>query len=61
MTAKDWTLHVTLSLLWGGSFLLVEIALRDLSPLSLVWGRVTPGAVVLCLTMVVLGKRLPRG
>jgi drug/metabolite transporter (DMT)-like permease len=37
---------VILSLLWGGSFFFVEIALTGLPPLSIVFGRVA-GAVLL--------------
>ena len=40
MSARDWTLLVLLSLFWGGTFLFIEVALRDLAPLTLVLGRV---------------------
>jgi drug/metabolite transporter (DMT)-like permease len=56
MTSKDWILLLTLSLLWGGSFFFVEVALAGLPPLSVVWGRVALAAVLLA---VVLRGRWP--
>ena len=61
MSAKDWMLLFGLSLLWGGSFFFVEVALNGLPPLSVVWGRVALGAVFLALAIVATGGRFPRG
>jgi drug/metabolite transporter (DMT)-like permease len=47
MRKTDWIMLWTLSLLWGGSFLFVELALAGLPALSIVWGRVALAAVVL--------------
>lgn len=47
MSVRQWALLVLLSLVWGGSFFFVEIALEALPPLTLVWGRVTLAALVL--------------
>ena len=47
MSRQDWILLLTLSLLWGGSFLFVELALMGLPPLSVVWGRVALAALIL--------------
>ncbi|MEH7828458.1 DMT family transporter [Gemmobacter denitrificans] len=58
MGLADWGRLIGLSLLWGGSFFFVEIALTGLPALSVVFGRVALGA--LCLA-VMLGGRLPRG
>lgn len=60
MTRQDWTLLMTLSLLWGGSFLFVEIALRGVPPLTLVWGRVAGAALILGLVMTLNGGGVPR-
>lgn len=57
MTRQDWLLIWTLSLLWGGSFLFVEIALTALPPLVIVWLRVALGAAVLAGALRVM--RLP--
>ncbi|MBL9049084.1 MAG: DMT family transporter [Tabrizicola sp.] len=52
----------TLSLLWGGSFLFVELALAGLPPMSVVWGRVVLAAAILWLVLRLSGKAdLPRG
>jgi drug/metabolite transporter (DMT)-like permease len=47
MRSADWIMLWTLSLLWGGSFLFVELALAGLPVLSIVWGRVAMAAVIL--------------
>lgn len=47
MDGHVWLLLVSLSLLWGGSFLFVEFALRDYQPLTIVALRVGIGALVL--------------
>jgi drug/metabolite transporter (DMT)-like permease len=51
MAARDWILLVTLSLLWGGSFLFVELALTSLPPLTIVWLRVALAAGLLALVL----------
>ncbi len=40
MTAREWSLLALLSLLWGGSFFFVGVAVRELPPLTLVTLRV---------------------
>jgi drug/metabolite transporter (DMT)-like permease len=40
MSRADWTGLVLLSILWGGSFFFVELALDALPPLTLVLARV---------------------
>ncbi len=57
MTAREWLVLFTLSLLWGGSFFFVGVAVDELPPLTLVWSRVTIAA--LSLWLVVLALRLP--
>ena len=47
MDGHVWLLLLSLSLLWGGSFLFVELALRDYLPLTIVTLRVAIGALVL--------------
>jgi drug/metabolite transporter (DMT)-like permease len=43
----DWGLLLLLSVLWGGSYLFVGIAVRDVSPLVIVMARVVIAAAVL--------------
>jgi len=60
MGATEWALLVVLSLLWGGSFFFVAVALEHLGPLSVVLGRVGIAAVVLTAWVHVRGGRMPR-
>lgn len=60
MSAKDWIRLIGLSLLWGGSFFFVEVALQGLPPLSVVWGRVALGAVFLGIAVIATGGRFPK-
>ena len=61
MSARNWGLLAILSVLWGGSFFLVEIALTGLPPLTVVFARVAGAAVILALWITARGQRLPRG
>ena len=57
---RDWGLLLLLSVLWGGSFLFVGIAVKDVSPLVIVMARVViAAAVLLPIHWLVIG-RLPR-
>ena len=57
---RDWGLLLLLSVLWGGSFLFVGIAVKDVSPLVIVMARVViAAAVLLPIHLLVIG-RLPR-
>ncbi|MEL6266337.1 MAG: DMT family transporter [Pseudomonadota bacterium] len=59
MTAAVWTMLVGLSVLWGGSFFFVEIAVTVLPPLLLVWLRVAIAFAVLALFLAAVGRRPP--
>ena len=61
MSAKNWGMLAILSLLWGGSFFFVEIALTGLPTLSIVWSRVALAAGLLGLALLVSGTALPCG
>lgn len=56
----DWGLLLLLSLLWGGSFLFVGIAVKELSPLVIVMARVVIAAAALLPLHWILVGRLPR-
>jgi drug/metabolite transporter (DMT)-like permease len=60
MTASDWALLAVLSLIWGGSFLFVGVAVRELPPLTIVATRVLTAALALLLVLRVVGVSLPR-
>lgn len=59
MTNTAWLMLICLSILWGGSFFFVEIAVAELPPLWLVWLRVTGAAAVLLLFLLVTKRSLP--
>jgi drug/metabolite transporter (DMT)-like permease len=59
MGLSEWLLLVMLSVLWGGSFFFVEIALKDLPPLTIVLGRVSLAAIALTAFVFLSGKRMP--
>jgi drug/metabolite transporter (DMT)-like permease len=56
----DWLLLVLLSVLWGGSFFFVAVAVRDIPPLTLVLARVALAAALLVPIVRMLGLSLPR-
>ncbi len=58
MSAKLWTLLVILSVLWGGSFFLAEIALEDFSPYMVVTLRVGIAALVLLFYLLIIRQWL---
>ena len=59
MSARDWLLLVTLSMVWGGSFFFFEVALQTLPPFTVVLGRVSLAAAALLLIARLRGAALP--
>ena len=45
----EWALLCGVALIWGSSFLLIEIGLESLAPATITWVRVTLGFVVLAV------------
>jgi len=60
MTAREWGLLVMLSLLWGGSFFFVGVAVKELPPLTLVALRVGLAAALLWAGAPLIGVASPR-
>ena len=57
---RSWSLLLFLSLLWGGSYLFIGIAVKELTPLVIVMARVAMAtAILLPLHFLVIGA-LPR-
>jgi len=52
---------ILLSVLWGGSFFFVEVAVHDLPVLTIVFLRVSLAALALWAGLILLGRRLPAG
>ena len=59
--SRDWLMLMTLVAMWGTSFLFIEIALRSVSPLTLVAIRITLSAILLFGAMRALRLKTPRG
>ena len=61
MTNKNWIQLIILSLLWGGSFFFVEVALEGLPVLTIVWCRVALAAVLLRIVLGLSRVEVPQG
>ena len=59
MSGRDWTVLLLLSILWGGSFFFIEIAVETVRPLTLVLIRVAVAAAALWLYLLARRQRLP--
>lgn len=58
MTRQDWAILLFLSVLWGGSFFFIEIALDSVQPLTLVLIRVSIAAALLWLFVALRRQRV---
>ena len=47
MTRRAWLLFIALSVIWGIPYLLIKVAVQELTPASLVFLRTTIGALLL--------------
>lgn len=61
MTPYEWGLLGILSVLWGGAFFLIEIALRDLPPFTIMVFRVAGAALFLWSIVLIRGAEIPKG
>ena len=59
MSATDWLLLIALSLLWGGSFFFGKVAVSEIPPLTVAFGRVAIAAVILIALARATGVALP--
>ncbi|MEM7034224.1 MAG: DMT family transporter [Chloroflexota bacterium] len=59
MSPLEWTLLITLSILWGGSFFFAEVALAELRPFTVVLGRVGLAAIALNIIVILTGHQMP--
>jgi drug/metabolite transporter (DMT)-like permease len=61
MTSVEWGMLLILSVLWGGAFFLIEIALRDLPPFTIMILRVSGASLFLWGIVIIRGAEIPRG
>lgn len=59
MTQKAWTLLLSLSAIWGVSFVLIEIGVAYVSVFTMVWLRVGIAGLSLLFYLYLTGQRLP--
>ncbi|MBI5581647.1 MAG: DMT family transporter [Deltaproteobacteria bacterium] len=59
MGLQEWSLVLALSVIWGGTFFFVGVAVKSLPPLTMVFLRVALAAVVLNLVVPAVGLRMP--
>ena len=60
MGAKEWTLLLILSVLWGGSFFFIGVAVKELPPLTIMMLRVGIAALILHVVIRLMGQWMPR-
>jgi len=58
MSLRQWGLLLFLSVLWGMSYIFMELAIRDLPTFSIVFGRLFFAAVMLFSYIKVMGRKL---
>ncbi len=59
MTVTEWFTLAFLSMIWGGSFFFMGVAVHDVPPLTIVWLRVCLAAVALNLYVHMRGMTMP--
>jgi len=60
MRPKSLLHLVLLACIWGSSYLLIKVGLHGMTPIQIVLGRLTGGALVLLLLAWIQGSKLPR-
>jgi len=59
MALGDWSLIAVLSIIWGGSFFFIGVAVKGLPPVTIVALRVGIAAAALNLMVLAAGQRMP--
>ncbi|MEP3198362.1 MAG: DMT family transporter [Lentilitoribacter sp.] len=59
MGKTEWIMLIALSVLWGGSFLFVGVAVNDVPPLTIVLVRVLLSAIALHVILKAMGYKFP--
>lgn len=47
MNARTWLVFVALGIVWGIPYLFIKLAVRELSPFDVAWGRITLAVLIL--------------
>ena len=59
MTGGEWAILVGLSILWGGSFFFIGVAVKALPPFTIVFCRVALAALILLAVVRAFGPGMP--
>lgn len=59
MSRRGWFLFAAMSLIWGVPYLLIRVAVRDLTPATLVFARTAPAALLLLPVALRRGQLRP--
>jgi drug/metabolite transporter (DMT)-like permease len=59
MRTREWLLLIVLSVLWGGTFFAVAVALKEVAPLTLVLSRCVVAAALLAPIVWLSGLHMP--
>jgi len=59
MGIKEWSLIGILSILWGGSFFFVGVAVKEMPPLTIVLCRVALASIILLAIVYLKGDKMP--
>lgn len=58
MGGAEWGMLIALSLLWGGSYFFIGVAVHDLPPLTIVTLRVALAAIILIIVIKAMGQAI---
>lgn len=59
MGAKEWGLILILSIIWGGSFFFIGVAVKEMTPLTIVLCRVALASIILLIIVHLKGHKMP--
>ncbi|MCK5310605.1 MAG: DMT family transporter [Desulfobacteraceae bacterium] len=59
MGIKEWGLIIILSIMWGGSFFFVGVAVKEMPPLTIVLCRVALASLILLIIVRIKGYTMP--
>lgn len=60
MSLAEWGMLLALSVLWGGSFFFIGVAVKELPTFTIVVARVAGAAIILWSVLQLMGLRMPR-
>lgn len=60
-TRKDWLSIIALGFIWGGTFMVISLALRGYGAVTVACARTTLGAIAMLALLRLTGRSLPTG